>query len=253
MKKIYGVFLCLCAIAVTSCSTVDQDPANLFKGQSAKQIFNDGENAMLKNRNEDAVKHFEALNARYPFSDYTRQSQLDLIYAYYQQDDTASALAAADRYIRLYPRGPSVDYAYFMRGLIAFEENRGFIERHLSIDFAKRDLTALHSAYQDFNQLLQFFPASPYAAEARERMIFIRNLFARHQLQIAQFYLDRKAYVGAINRANDVVLHYQETPSVPDALALMVKGYSALGYQQEADRTLELLRMNYPKSASHSR
>lgn len=248
MKNLYFAILLVCGLLLTACSSMDKDPADLYKGQSAKQIFNDGENDLLKERYDDAEKHFEAIDARYPFSEYTQQSHLDLIYAYYMQGDTASAVASADRYIRLYPRGPHVDYAYYMRGLVTFEENRGAFERWLSIDFSKRDLTILHNSFQDFNQLIQFFPESPYAPDARKKMIHIRNLFARHQLQTAQFYYERKTYVAAINRANEVILHYQETPSVPDALAVIVKSYRALGYQQEADKTLQLLRLNFPQS-----
>lgn len=249
MKKLYLAIFFMLSALLASCASVDQDPADLYKGQSAQKIFNDGENAMLKNRDDEAIKHFEALDARYPFSEYTQQSQLDMIYAYYMQDDTASVIAAADRYIRLYPRGPHTDYAYYMRGLVAFEENQGVIEKFFSIDFSKRDLTTLHSAYQDFNQLFQFFPDSPYIPDARTRMVYIRNLFARHQLQIAEYYFGRQAYVAAINRAKEVVLHYQETPSVPEALALMVKGYRELGYQQDAENTLALLKMNFPQSS----
>lgn len=250
MKYTRLILMGMICLWLGACAS-ETDPAQLYKDQTAEQIFRDGENAMLKGQYDKAIKHFEALDARYPFGEHTQQGQLDMIYTYYQQNDYPSALAAADQYIRLYPRGPHTDYAYYMRGIIEFEENHGVIERHLHIDFSKRDLTGLHSAYLDFNQLLQFFPDSSYAPDARQRMIYIRNIFAQHQLQVAEFYFARKAYVAAINRATEVVQHYQETPVVPDALALMVKGYRALNFNQEAQDTLKTLKLNYPDSDAY--
>jgi len=247
-KYIVIIFAGLVLSLLSACSSTPKDPASLFPNKTEAQLFHEGQASMLDGSYNDAVQHFESLDARYPFGKYTRQSQLDLIYTYYEQDDLPSALAAADRYIHLYPRGPNVDYAYYMRGLVQFGENHNFFERYFKVDFAKRDLTALRGAYVDFAQLTRYFPKSQYAADARQRMVYIRNVLARHQLEVADFYLKHKAYVAAANRANDVVDHYQGAPSVPDALAIMVKSYRALHLLKNANDALLVLRVNYPDS-----
>lgn len=231
---------------MVGCSAKVTDPASLYTDQPVEKIFKDGQHAMLKGNYDDAKTHFQAIDARYPFSNYARQSQLDLIYTFYQMQDTASALAQADLYIHMYPRGPYVDYAYYMRGLINFYANHGFFEKYFNIDFANRDLDTLHKAYLDFSQLNYLFPKSVYSADARQRMVYIKNAFARHDLLVAQYYYKRKLYIAAANRANEVVQHYQETPSVPDALALMVKSYQKLNLTKDADETLQVLRLNFP-------
>lgn len=249
MKKYLYIILTLLLLGMLSaCSSTPKDPASLYPNKTEAQLFNDGQHAMLDGDYNEAVQHFESLDARYPFGKYARQAHLDTIYAYYQQDDYPSALAAADDYIHLYPRGPNVDYAYYMRGLIQFGENQNFFERYFKFDSAKRDLTALKGAYVDFAQLTRYFPESKYAADARQRMVYIRNVLARHQLEVAEFYFKHKAYVAAANRANDVVLHYQEAPSVPEALAIMVKSYRKLHLNDDANDALLVLRINYPDS-----
>ena len=236
----------LCLSVISACATTSSvDPVDMYKDKAEMQLFKDGERAMLKRRHEDAISHFQTLMARYPFGEYARQAQLDIIYAYYQQDDTASALAAATRYIHMYPRGSNVDYAYYMRGLIEFYENRSFFEKYFPVDFAKRDIVELHQAYLDFDHIIRFYPNSSYYAEARQRMIYIRNLFAKQQLLIAQFYLERDSYVAAINRASDIFEHYQGSSSISQSLVIMVKAYKKLGLSKDADDVLQILRLNF--------
>lgn len=246
MKMIKFIAITFFCAFICGCAATKVDPVDLYQGQSQAKIFTDGKIAMKKGQYDEAVKHFEALDAQYPFGPYTRQALLDLIYSYYESSDTGSALVTADRYIRLYPRGPNVDYAYYVRAVIQFNANHGFFERHFPVDFAKRNTTSLKNAFADFNQLVRYFPRSKYAADARQHMVYIRNILARHDLQVAQFYYDRKTYVGAANRANEVVQHYQETPSVPAALALMAKSYQKLGLTKDENEALRVLRLNFP-------
>lgn len=250
MKYLKFTMLTLLCLFLFACASTSTDPADLFPTKNANALFVDGQNLMLKGHYDDASQHFEAFEARYPFSANSEQVLLDLIYTYYQQQDTASALAAADRYVHLYPRSKTVDYAYYMRGLIQFEENHGFFERHFKVDFATRDLTALQGAFNDFNQLVKLFPRSIYTPDARLRMVYLRNLFARHVYEIAKFYYDRNMYVAAADRANEVVRHYQRTPSVPKALAIMVRAYRKLDLDQAADKTYQVLKLNFPNSTS---
>ena len=246
--KLFNFFIIFAfSLFICSCATTTADPASLYKEKNEAQLFHDGQQAMLKKDNDIAIKHFEVVDARYPFGKYARQAQLDIVYAYYQHSDTASALAAANRYIHLYPRGANVDYAYYMRGLIEFNQNIGFFEKFFPVDYAKRDLTSLKRSFRDFNRLLHYFPNSRYAPDARQRMIYIRNILAKHELLIAQFYLERGMYVAAANRANEVVRHYQRTPSVPKALVVMEKAYRQLHMNKEADDSARVLKANFPE------
>lgn len=236
------------AVLVFAGCAKTQDVSALYPDKSEAQIFHDGEHLMLKGDYDKAVKHFEVLDARYPFGKYSRQGQLDIIYAYYKNNDIPSALAAVDRYIKLYPTGPYIDYAYYMRGLIRFNQNRGFFERYFPTDFAKRDLTTIRQAYGDFTLLLHYFPQSKYVSDARIRLGYIRNIMSRHELQVAEFYFTHDAYVAAANRASEVVRFYQGTPSVPRALAVMVRSYRKLDLTKNADDALKVLQTNFSNS-----
>lgn len=245
MKHLYFVIALVFSVLLAGCAT-SVDVANLYKGQPENKIFYDGQKLMLKGNYDEAIKHFNVLEARYPFGKYSRQVQLNTIYTYYKKGDYPLAIAAADRYIRLYPQGPDVDYAYYMRGYLKFYGSQGFFEKHFPVDLAKRDLAPLKQAYADFRILIRYYPNSKYAADARSRLIFIRNTLARHELQVAKFYYDRKAYVAAANRASEVVQHYQRTPSVPKALVIMVKSYRHLNLNKNANEALRVLKLNYP-------
>lgn len=222
-----------------------------YKGQSAQQIFNTGEQALAKKKYDKATKSFEALNAMYPFGDYSEQAQLDLIYAYYKNDDSASALATADRFIRLYPRSEHVDYAYYMKGLINYGRSESWLQRMFPTNPADRDLSYMREAFSDFDTLVQLFPNSRYAADARQHMVYIRNILAQHEVNVANFYLLRKAYVAAANRASSVVENYQGTPQVLPALSIMVRAYRGLHESQMANRALQVIQLNYPNSKEY--
>lgn len=244
-QKFLPLIISLPLILLSACSATT-DPAVMFKNQSAEQIYQGGERALAKREYSSAVQHFEGLDTLYPFSDNSEQAQLDLIYAYYKTYDMASTAATAERFIRLYPRSQYVDYAYYMKGVADFEQDRGWLQRVFPVDLSDRDPGTTVQAFTDFQQLLQFFPNSPYAPDARQRMIYLRNLFAKHELFVAQYYLRRGANVAAINRANYILQHYDATPSVQEALGVMVQAYRKLGMQEEADQTLQVLALNYP-------
>jgi len=243
--KLFIVFLITTCFLI-ACTTKVPDPASMFKGENQAQLFRHGTKKLLSKHYDQAVQYFETLDARYPFSKVNKKAQLYIIYAYYKKEDYPSAIAAADRYIHLYPVGKDVDYAYYMLGLIRMESHRGSVERYFHIDTAERDLEPLKKAYSDFAQLIRFYPKSKYAADARQRMIYLRNTIAKHQLEVAQFYYDRKAYVASSNRATDVVQHYQGAPAVIPALKLMEKSYRKLGLTSQANDAARVLKVNYP-------
>lgn len=243
-KYLLAVLFVITALAGCKTTTAYQP----YQGLSDKQILERGEYNMAKGRYEQASKDFEALDTLYPFGEYSQQGQLDIIYAYYKNDDTDSALAAADRYIRLYPRSPDVDYAYYMKGLINSGPPENWFHRWIQAPPEKRDLTGQQQAFQDFSTLVEEFPNSKYTPDARQRMVYIRNLLAEHQLEIAQYYMRHKAYVAAANRAGDVVEMYPGAPQVIPALAIMVEAYNKLNEPQMANNALRVLKTNYPNS-----
>lgn len=237
------IALCL---GLAGCKTTA--PFQPYQGLSDKQILERGEYNVSKRHYEQATKDFEALDTLYPFGQYTQQGQLDIIYAYYKNDDAESALAAADRYIRLYPRSPDVDYAYYLKGLINSGKPEGWFDQWLQAPPEKRDLTDQKQAFQDFGALIDQFPNSKYVPDARQHMVRIRNLLAEHELEIAQYYFRYKAYVAAANRASGIVKSYPGAPQVIPALALMVESYRKLNEPELANDALRVLNTNYPNS-----
>lgn len=240
-------------MALTGCSLNDkgQSPGDAFQGQSAQQIFNAGEVSLKKKHYKDAIAHFEGLEALYPFSSYEEQAQIDSIYAYYESSDYDSAAAAADRFIRLYPRSEHIDYVYYMKGMSHYQVNRGFASKYVNLDLAKRDMASANQAYDDFAQLVQLYPDSTYGVSAKQRMIALRNLMAQHELEVGNYYYGHGSYLAAANRGDYVVEHYQQAPAIVPSLALMVRSYRMLGLTDLANRALSILQYNYPNSPEY--
>jgi len=161
-----------------------------------------------------------------------------------------AARAAADRFIRLHPDSENIDYAYYMKGLASFSENSGFLNRFLPVDQTKRDPGRAQESFADFAQLIALYPDSPYAADARSRMIYLRNNLAAYEIHVANYYLERRAYIAALRRAQYVVENFQESPAVADGVAIMAECYLRLGLDDLADTSLALLRSNYPEHRS---
>lgn len=238
------VFFSMLTALLVSCST-PTGPSEDYKDESQQKIYMEGRQALKGGGYGDAIKHFEALDVQYPFGKETENAQLYLIYAYYMKEDYALSVAAADRFVRLHPTNPHVDYAYYMRGLANYYQSLGVIERIFSVNLATRDLTQLQKSYVDFNEVVSRFPNSRYAPPAHQYMVHLRNVMADHHLQIAIYYYDRKAYVAAASRANEVITHYQGAPAVIPALKLLAHSYEKLGlYRQQRD-TLRVLQYNH--------
>lgn len=209
--------------------------------------FHEAAKKALDDKNyQRAIKLYEALEARYPFGDYAAQAQLNVAYAYYKNDDPEAALAAADRFIKVNPRSPNVDYAYYLKGLVNYNRGIGFLERFLPTDASQRDPGNAKDAYDNFKELIQRFPQSKYVADARLRMVALRNNMAMYELHVADFYMRRKAYVAAVNRANHVINDFPRTLAIPYALKIMEKGYRMLGMEQLAADTARVFNTNYP-------
>ena len=196
------------------------------------------------------ISVLQELESRFPFGRYAEQAQLEIIYAHYQSLNFGAAKAAADRFIRLYPNNPQVDYAYYLKGIIAFTEDRGLFERFLPTDREKRDPGAARESFSDFAQLLARFPNSQYAPDARKRMIYLRNLLAGYEINVGRYYIKREAYIAALNRGRFVVENFQQTPAVADGLSLIIQASLGLGLIDAADNSLKVLLLNYPNHST---
>jgi len=239
------VLTLLITLALLGCSGNDELPG-LGADAGEQQIYEEAQRYLRSDNYDLAVRSLQQLEARYPFGKYAEQAQLELIYAHYRAYEHEAAVEAADRFIRLHPLHPNVDYAYYMKGLAAYTANEDIFSRFLPTDPSQRDTTQAREAFGEFAQLLSRFPNSPYAADAEARMVALRNLLARHEVMVANYYLRRGAYLAAANRGRYVVENFQRTPAVPDGLAIMAQGYIFLGQNDLAEDTIAVLAKNFP-------
>ena len=231
---------------ISGCSWFGGDDDELIADSGEQQMYREAQRH-LKNENFSlAVRSLQGLESRYPFGQYAEQAQLELIYAHYSAYEFAAANEAADRFIRLHPRHPNVDYAYYMKGLAAYDIEPGFFSRFIPSDDTKRDVSHIQTAFAEFAQLLARFPDSAYAPDARQRMVHMRNMLARNEIHVANYYFRRGAYMAALNRGKYVVEHMQQTPSVADGLAIMGQAYLLLGLDDLAEDSIAVLCENYP-------
>jgi outer membrane protein assembly factor BamD len=212
-----------------------------------EQMYAVAKQALVDGALNKAIKYDQRLVARFPFGPYTEQATLDLAYAQYKIGKPEDAYSTIGRFIKTYPTQKHVDYAYYLRGVINFDRDKGFLDHYANQDMTKRDQGNTLQSFEDFNELVTKFPDSRYAPDARQRMIYLRNNLAKAQLNVAVFYLERGAYVAASNRAKDIVEKYQRTPEAGDALAVMVISYKALGEDQLASHAERVLQLNYPE------
>ena len=237
--------MCVAALLLSACGGNDQDSE--FDADSGEQQIYDQAERFLDARNWDlAVRALQALESRYPFGKYAEQAQLELIYAHYGGFETEAAIEAADRFIRLHPQHPNVDYAYYMKGLATATANSDFLDRFAPTDDTKRDISFAREAFAEFAQLVSRFPDSPYAADAKARMVFLRDVMARHEIHVANYYFRRGAYLAAANRGRYVVENFQRTEAVADGLAVMAQGYLILGMNDLAQNAIDTLALNFP-------
>ncbi len=236
--------LLLSALFLVACSSNDEKGP---KYATEKEFYDAAQRQLKSSQWDLAIENLQALEANYPFGTYAEQAQLELIYAYYRNFEPEAASAAADRFIRLHPQHRNVDYAYYMKGLASFTEGNGMFERFLPTDLTQRDPGAARQSFAHFSQLLARFPNSQYAPDARKRMIYLRNLLARYEIHAANYYMKRGAFIAAANRGRYVVENFQQTPAVPDALAVMVQCYHVLGLDDLGQQALATLKLNYPE------
>jgi outer membrane protein assembly factor BamD len=246
MHRLIRMALLTAVCALAGCASVI-DPT---RDWTAEQFYQDGKEKMESGSWAEAIKTFEQLESRYPYGRYTEQAQLEIAYAQYKDNEPALALAATDRFIRLHPTHPNVDYAYYLKGVTNFHNEKSLIHTLLGYDEAlwDRDAKGARESYNAFRELVERFPNSRYAKDAGERMKYLLDAQARYEVHIAQFYLDSGAYVAAANRCKFALENYPRTPAIEDALGIQAKAYQLMGLTKLADDTIRVLRANFPSS-----
>ena len=214
--------------------------------QSAPEVvYERASKSMAGQDYNNAIRLYEALVARYPFSAETRQARIDLIYAYYKGRETESAIDAAETFIRENPTHPRVDYAWYIKGMVEFERTPNALERLFKVDLDERPPQSATRSFAAFRKVVEDYPKSEYAHDARRRMIHLRNRLADYQLYVARYYVKRGAYVAAAQRAKETVEQYDGAPAVRDALAIMIESYERLGMAELATRTRQVYAGNF--------
>ncbi len=215
---------------------------------SAQQLYVDAKENLESLNYEKAIKQYERLQARYPFGRYALQAELEIAYAYYRQNEVELTVAAADRFIKLHPENPNIDYAYYLKGLVHFNQDVGVIGKLAEQDQSERDPQAARESFDAFKQLSTRFPDSKYTPDAIARMQYLVNLLAQHEVNVANYYYRRTAYVAATGRARYALETYPRAPAIEEALFILVKGYDALGMNELRDGADRVLRKNFPDS-----
>jgi outer membrane protein assembly factor BamD len=215
---------------------------------SAQRLYGEAKDSMASKDWGQAIKYFEKLEARYPYGRFAQQAQLEIAYSYWKDSERASAIAAADRFIKLYPNHPNVDYAYYLKGLINFNENTGLLSGLSNPDMSERDPKATREAFATFKELVTRFPKSKYTPDAIERMRYLVNSLASHEVHVARWYMRRGAYVAAVNRAQYAIKEYPGAPATEEAMYIMVMAYGKLGLEDLRNDADRVLRTNFPHS-----
>jgi outer membrane protein assembly factor BamD len=215
---------------------------------SAEKLYAEAKDALEGGQYDLAIKRYEALEARFPYGRYSQQGQLEIAYAYYKQNEQASAVAAAERFMKLHPNHPNVDYAYYLKGLAYFNEDSGILGAISRQDRTERDPKSARESFDAFKDLAQRFPDSKYTPDALARMKYLVNALAAHEIHVARWYIRRGAFVAAANRAQYALKNYPEAPAQEEALLIMVQAYNSLGMAELRDDTERIVRKNFPNS-----
>ena len=241
-RLLISVMIALMLVTVSACK---KDRAE-DDGLQAPELYANAKNYLDSHNWGRAIYSYQQLSTRYPFGRYTEQAQLELAYAYHKGGQAEAALSTADRFIRTYPSHPNVDYAYYIRGLTNYEQRVGFMERMMPSRVRDRDQSAARESFRDFDELIRRFPDSRYTPDARQRMVFLRNNLSFYELDVARYYMRRKAYVASANRARYAIETYPGSPELGNALEILHVSYTEMGLPELAEDTMRVLVLNYP-------
>ncbi|WP_395827186.1 outer membrane protein assembly factor BamD [Collimonas sp.] len=235
------------ALSLSACGLLP-DKVDETANWPAPRLYSEAKDEMNSGGYDKAIKYFEKLESRYPFGTYAQQAQMDIAYAHYRQGEQPEALAAIDRFIKLHPNHPNVDYMYYLRGLVNFNDKVSIFDFLASEDATERDPKAARDAFDAFKQVVVRFPNSTYAPDSLARMKYLVNALAQYDVHVATYYYRRGAYVAAANRAENAIKEYRDAPAVEEALFVMVRSYDALGMTQLRDDAERVMKKNYPNS-----
>ena len=224
----------------------EKDPDELPENWPEEKLYFAAKDRMASGSCASAIEYYEKLQARYPFGAYAAQAQLELAYCQYKSEEPASSLTTLDRFLKLNPTHPHTDYAYYLRGLVNFNLDMGVTARYMPRDPSQRDPGAALQAFNDFSELIRRFPESRYVTDGQLRMRYLRNILAQHEVNVANFYMRRGAFIAAANRSRYVVENFQQTPAMPEALVLLAKSYKVLELDDLSADALRVLELNYP-------
>ena len=247
-RRILTVFLCLVLGGLMSACGLFEDKTDETKGWSAQKLYAEARASLDTRSYEKAVGLYQKLEGRYPYGRFAQQAQLELAYAYYKDKDPAGAVTAAERFIKNHPNHPNVDYLYYLKGLANFNDDLGLVGFVSNQDMTERDPKAARDAFDAFKELAIKFPASKYTPDAIERMNYLVNTLAAHEVHVARYYLMRGAYVAAANRAQYALKTYPQAPANEEGLVLLVRAYDALGMKDLRDDAERVLNKNFPTS-----
>ena len=222
-------------------------------GWSANKLYTEAKITMDERAYDKAIGYYEKLESRYPYGRFAQQAQIDMAYAYWKSNEPASAMAAADRFIKLHPNHPNVDYVYYLRGLINFNEDLGLMGHLSQQDMTERDPKGARESFDAFRELVTRFPDSKYTPDAILRMKYLVNALASLEVHVARYYMKRNAYVAAVNRAQFALKNYSQAPATEEALFIMVKAYDLMGMNDLRDDAERVMRKNFPNSVYYTR
>lgn len=250
MQKIsIKVLLTALTLSLVGCSSSDDLKIENVPNKSAQNLFSDARQALDDGLFQKAIQLLSAIDARFPFGPISHQVQIDLIYAYYKTGNAEQGLALADRFLKLNPTHPNVDYVYYMKALINLSTEENLFQSMMGIDRSDRDPTASRQAFNGFKRIVTDYPKSKYAADARKRMIQIKERLAKYELSIARFYLKREAYASAANRGRYIIEYYSPSEYLEEALEIMIECYEKLELNDLKNNAKQVLAANYPNNS----
>ncbi|MBV2234215.1 MAG: outer membrane protein assembly factor BamD [Sterolibacterium sp.] len=232
---------------LSGCGSTSEQ-ADETSGWSAQRIYSEAQEAMGEGAWDKAIKLLEKLESRYPYGRYAQQAQLEVAYANFKLGEPVAAIAACDRFIRLHPNHSNVDYAYYLKGLVNFNEDLGLFGYVSQQDLTERDPKAAREAFDAFKELATKFPNSKYTADATTRMKYLVNALASHEVHVARYYLKRGAYLAAVSRAQEAIKTYPQAPAIEEAMYITVRAYDAIGMKDLRDDAERVMRRNFPES-----
>ena len=238
MRQLFLIFI---SATLLACAGADKDET---AGFSAKELYDEAQSSIDAAEFQSAVKHLESLEARYPFDPYAKQAQLEIAYAYYKFEELDQATSAVERFARLHPRDPHMDYVYYLKGLINFNRGQGLLDAWFPRDPSKHDPAVLEQAFNDFSTLVRRYPNSQYAGDAHMRMIYLRNQLAKKEILVAEFYIERKSWLSSAKRAKAVIVRFPNTIWTKRALDIMLLSYQKLELTDLAADTQRIIDYN---------